>query len=362
MNPGFDQHCVDLLSRLTLTPISEAGSRETLAAVSALTPEERAEFLHIADSHHVVVRALSLLVQAAALAGESDVAEWARGAVSAERTRIDHALAYLDSVVREFAEAGCPVTTIKTLDHWPDFGSDLDLYTTADERALMRIFVHRLKARVQARSWGDRLARKWNFALPGLPELVEVHSQRLGQTGEQTMLARRFVTRRTFKQVSGYTLPVPAPEERVIVATLQRMYRHFYFRLSDILNTAALLEGKALDFWELRAAANLGGIWPGVATYLKIVSDYVGGYRGTPLELPREVLEAAQFGGEKLQVRKCFLRVPVMPDGASLYAQQMTRTALSGNVPATFRLSLLPPLAATAALSYRITGSDKGIW
>jgi hypothetical protein len=31
-------------------------------------------------------------------------------------------------------------------------------------------------------------------------------------------------------------------------------------------------------------------------------------------------------------------------------------------MPATFRLSLLPPLASAAAISYKLTGSDKGIW
>jgi hypothetical protein len=106
----------------------------------------------------------------------------------------------------------------------------------------------------------------------------------------------------------------------------------------------------------------MGGIWAGVATYLKIVSDYVKQYRGQGLQLPAEVLEAARFGGEKLFVLRRFLRIPLMPQGASLYTQQITSTALRGDVPATFRLSLLPPLAATAAVAYRITGDDKGIW
>jgi hypothetical protein len=40
----------------------------------------------------------------------------------------------------------------------------------------------------------------------------------------------------------------------------------------------------------------------------------------------------------------------------------VTRTALRGDVPATLRLSLLPPLASLAAVAYKLTGSDKGIW
>ena len=50
--------------------------------------------------------------------------------------------------------------------------------------------LNRLGAHIEPRSWGDRLANKWNFAIPGLPESVEVHAQRLGQTGEHTAMAQ----------------------------------------------------------------------------------------------------------------------------------------------------------------------------
>ena len=46
----------------------------------------------------------------------------------------------------------------------------------------------RFGAQIAERSWGDRLACKWNFIIPGLPEAVEIHMGRLGQTGEQVAL------------------------------------------------------------------------------------------------------------------------------------------------------------------------------
>jgi hypothetical protein len=51
-----------------------------------------------------------------------------------------------------------------------------------------------------------------------------------------------------------------------------------------------------------------------------------------------------------------------MPQGAELYYSQVTNTAFRGDMTAAFRLSLLPPLASAAAISYKLTGSDKGIW
>ncbi len=379
------------LLQLTLNP---ANAEDAVAYLGKLSPEEREHFESVADSNHVVVRALqaalpkleaglseaenfppkpkeglngapaekSPLKPKEGLNGAPDLAPWARQVIAAQQQRIQNALPILQRICSELENGGCPVTVMKSLDHWPDLGNDLDLFTTGDEKRVRDVMVTRMAARVDPRSWGDRLANKWNFCVPGLPELIEVHAQRLGQTGEQTQMARRFVTRRVPKIVGGCTFQVPAPEERVIVATLQRMYRHFYFRVCDIVNTAALLGAGEVDFTELRRASEIGGIWNGVATYLKIVCDYVKKYRGAAPILPSEVAKAAQFGGEAVYVGGRFLRVPVVPNGAKLYTQQVTLTALRGDVPATFRLSLLPPLASAAAVAYKLTGSDKGVW
>jgi hypothetical protein len=347
---------IHALCLLTLNP-SRGG--EVLPAIAALDENARREFAALADSHHVVIRALSTI---AAQTGKRELAAWARYVIAQEQSRIANALEKLSAICAELEKAGCPSTVMKSLDHWPDLGNDLDLVTIADEQRVVRIMTERFQAHVEPRSWGDRLANKWNFAIPGLKEAVEVHCKRLGQTGEHTGLARRFITRRIARQVGGFSFLVPAPEERILVFTLQRMYRHFYFRVCDVVDTAALVEVRCIDFDELRSAAAQAGIWPGVATYLVIVSDYVRKYRGVGLELPDELRAAARFSGEQVKAEGRFLRVPIVPYGAVLYTAQVTHTALRGDVPATFRLSLLPPLASAAAVAFRLTGSDKGVW
>jgi hypothetical protein len=160
----------------------------------------------------------------------------------------------------------------------------------------------------------------------------------------------------------GHRFSVPAPEHRLMISTLQRMYRHFYFRLCDMLDSARLVERDTMDYGFLEDTSQAGGIWKGVATYLQIVSDYAARYRGWPLSLPRRVTETACFGGEKLTVGKDFLRVPIFMESVALYASELTTLARQGEVPETLRLSLLPPLAAAATLGLKVTGSDKGIW
>lgn len=357
--PVSEKEHIRALSQMVLNPF---GTDETLVAISGYGEGDREKLLKFADSHHVTMRAFSVLHDIARRAGELGVATWALHAIERENSRICTALSYLGSIVHELETNGCPVVVMKSLDHWPDIGTDLDLYTTADEHRVVDVFTTRLRAEVEPRSWGDRLAQKWNFKVPGLPESVEIHIQRLGQTGEHTAMAQRLVGRRVHRELMGFDFPVPAPEERIIVATLQRMYRHFYFRICDIANSAALVEQNQLDYRELERAAKLGGIWPGVCTYLKIVSDYVSEYRGEGLSMPAVIFETAVCGGDQVQPKNLFLRVPILPHGAALYTRQVTNAALHGRMGAALRLSLLPPLASVAALAYRVTGSDKGIW
>jgi hypothetical protein len=352
----------DHIRALSLLALAPERAYEALQIVTPLDESGREQLSALADSHHVVMRAFSVLHEAAHSAGDERIAYWSLRTIERETTRIGSAVAHLADICDQLEVNGCPAVVMKSLDHWPDLGNDLDLYSTASEHKVVDVFTKKLRAEVESRSWGDRLAQKWNFKIPGLRESVEVHVRRLGQTGEHTSMAQRLVGRRQYREFMGHNFPVPAPEERVITATLQRMYRHFYFRICDIANTTAMIEQNLIDYRELERAANLGGIWPGVCTYLNIVSDYLAEYRGDGLSMPAVIFETAVCGGEHVHAKNLFLRVPIMPHGASLYTRQMKTTAMRGDMVATFRLSLLPPLASVAALAFRMTGSDKGIW
>ena len=198
------------------------------------------------------------------------------------------------------------------------------------------------------------------FAVPGLPELIEIHVQYLGQTGEQTAMAKRVVEHSVTRTLNGITFSVPAPEERVMISTLQRIYRHFYFRLCDMADFAALLQNHAIDFAELRRGAAIGGIWPGVATFLFLISKYAEQNGGT-VPLPEDISRAAYSQDIRVYFKDNFLRVPKLP-AASLYGSQLLCASLHRDLRAMVRLPLLPPLAVSALVAYRLTGSDKGVW
>jgi hypothetical protein len=328
--------------------------------VANLSPQDIGELWGLAASHHVILRAFPALHKVMVAQG-NERAEAVDHAMQQERARIDNALSFLSPICQVLKQAG-DVVVIKSLDHWPDLGSDLDLYANAPSAEVVAIMRDQFKARLEERSWGDRLANKWNFVVPGLPELVEVHVRRLGQTGEQVAITNSLVKRSRTAEFGTQTFSVPAPEERLIISTLQRMYRHFYMRLCDIADTAGLVESASVDYVYLKSLAKSAGLWDGLATYLVMVSGYVESYRGEGLPLPSLVIDAARFGPEHISFRRKFLRIPIFPQAAKLYATEWKRLLFNGELQNTLRLSLLPGLAAAAALEFKLTGTDKGIW
>ncbi len=337
---------IHVLSSLVLAPDSGATRADA---------EDCAELWQTAEAHHVLLRA------ATGFGTVNPLSEALAARLGSERARISALMRMLPAFCRELEANGIRVVVIKSLDHWPDFGSDIDLFTESPESCVSALMRSRFDAEIVAPTLGDRLANKVNYRIPGLHELVEIHFGRLGQTGEHVELAHRVLDRSRLENFDGVSLPVPAPEERVIIVALQRMYRHFYIRICDIANAARIAESDEVDFDELLRASKAAGVWPGVATYLKLVSQYVEHYRGIGLKLPYRVFRAARFGLKKIYPHSGFLRLPLFPQAASLYTRQLAKS-VRRDPTAGLRLTLLPPLAAVAGTKYKITGNDKGVW
>lgn len=358
---------LNLLSRLLIPRRPDSADfdqhySELLRDVANLTRDEFDSLVALAEANHVVVRGLDALRTITESHGDEVRTGWVDASLSAERARIQNAVDLLSQICGAFTMHGHSVAVIKSLDHWPDLGSDLDLFTNAKSDDVIRLMEREFGARLDSRSWGDRLACKWNFIVPRLPELIEIHVGRLGQTGEQFFIASSLIDRTRCITVGETMFRVPSVSDRLMISTLQRMYRHFYFRLCDIIDSAHLVTTGSIDYEDLHQAASAAGIWQGVATYLAIVSDYVNRYQGSPIGVPDWVLQSARFGGEEVFFAKDFLRVPILPQSAMLYGSQLAGVLRRREILSGARLSLLPWLATAALVGQKITGSDKGIW
>lgn len=352
------------LSRLLLQPANR-DQRYLLHSDAALLMHSRDEFddvLALAHLNHVVVRWLELFLKQARREQNLEWFQLADSSLSSEKARIIAAINVLHEVCAAFQARGYEVMVIKTLDHWPDFGSDMDLFTNAQPDEVFVLMAECFNAHLAPRSWGDHLANKWNFLFPGLPEPIEIHIGRLGQTGEQVAIASSLASRAWQLDAGGYRFTVPSIPDRLIISTLQRMYRHFNIRLCDIVDIVAVADAGLINYEELSRVAEAAGVWEGVATYLTIISDYVRDYRGTPLNLPHFLLDSARFRGTEIYYDQGFLRVPLMPHSARLYGSELAHVLSRGELQNCARLSLLPLLGTAAMAAQRITGSDKGIW
>jgi hypothetical protein len=329
-------------------------------AVISSDADQIEQLKRLANSHHVLMRTFPTI--AGKMESRAPTRSIVDEAIKEEQRRITNALFMLENVCDSLMGAGCTVAVIKSLDHYPDLGSDLDLFSNSSPSAVIRVMREAFNARLAPRSWGDKLANKWNFVVPQLNELLEAHIGRLGQTGEQVAIGDSLIAHSRVIEIQGRRFRVPDPVDRLILSTLQRMYRHYYLRLCDVADTAALLDAQQVDFDRLRYVAELGGLWKGVATFLRVVSDYVARFRGKGVWLPQSVLGNAQFGGDQIGFRKGFLRIPILPHSARLYVAQLGKLIANGEFRGSMRLSLLPCLATAALVEYRMTGSDKGVW
>ena len=119
------------------------------------------------------------------------------------------------------------------------------------------------------------------------------------------------------------------------------------------------------------SAMNCSDVWPSLAirSSNETTSSWITYSRTklalmitAPGDLPAWIASAARFGGNLVYYRRNWLRIPIVPHAAQLYAAEWKSLFRKGEICNTLRLSLLPGLATAAALEHNLTGDDKGIW
>jgi len=73
--------------------------------------------------------------------------------------------------------------------------------------------------------------------------------------GEQSLIGQSVIAPAKAVQFGAYCFRVPSVEDRMIISTLQRMFRHFYRRLCDVLDLARSADQCAIDYDYLRSLA-----------------------------------------------------------------------------------------------------------
>ena len=83
------------------------GILTTLQEIFEMSEERFGEFLQLADTHHVTVRALKVLQKAAIDRQKSRLQLWCEQALEIESSRITNAVEWLHAIVRALEDSGC---------------------------------------------------------------------------------------------------------------------------------------------------------------------------------------------------------------------------------------------------------------
>src|SRR5689334_24925682 len=80
---------IDAFLKLALRP---SAASDVFPLLTSLTPQQRQDFVELADSNHVVIRAFEVLNRVAGNRGNADIQAWAVEVLAKERARISNAL------------------------------------------------------------------------------------------------------------------------------------------------------------------------------------------------------------------------------------------------------------------------------
>ena len=253
------------------------------------------------------------------------------------------------------------VMVIKTFDNPPDLGHDLDLFTDLGPRETDELILPNFEAKKSERTLSEVIADKRNYEIPG-KVVVEIHCGRLGQVGEDEVLCRELIERRTRVDKNGYSAWAPKLEHAVVLRTMQRMYRHFRIRIADVINTVGEGERGDFDWVYLREFTERAGLYRGVVYFVNYVRSLCRA-AGYDFVVPAEFYRSPSFEkSHELPIvsRGTHFRFSRGTVPASLYLSKMAANARALNAGSVARTTLVFPLAALRMVAFKVMGKDLG--
>ena len=176
----------------------------------------------------------------------------------------------------------------------------------------------------------------------------------LGQVGEDRHWPHQILLSRQKWEDVDAAIYIPAPEHRFLLQVQQRLYRHFFIRLSDVLNSIVIVRSGVLDWESLRQTAHMTGIWGGCLTYLGYLQGIHEVALGQPLEVSLPSGEAVENGRMDLGYCRSFIRFPRTRVVTRLYREKARALLAYREWENLGRVSLLPLIAAGELFALKV--------
>jgi len=315
-----------------------------LEYLSRALEDRPGDILALCQQNLIVLRTLAALeANGVSIGGEA--AAWQEK----ERARIEQGLATIEKIAEHFDGDGLPFMVMKTGDHFPDQGHDIDLLLQDRGTTAERVMRDQLGASRLERSFSEVLSAKSNWRCG--PVTVEMHVGRLGQVGEHRQLAGEIFNQRRQARIGSLDTWVPSAEGRMILAMLQRIYRHFNFRICDVINVASLVEDKTLNWETLWRLCRESGIGYGVGLGIAMVAAQLSSL-DDELPLP-EAGPIPRPSPYPMSFRRSYYRFPLRGVVPGAFARQFGGSVRRGAILQSSRLALLGFLMAFVGFNIR---------
>ena len=307
------------------------------------------ELLRVALRNFVLVR-LTARLEGLGVRGPA----FFEGAAEEERRRASLMFGVIRRVSRACEAGGVEHLFAKSFQHYPDMGGDIDLFVASRARAVDEAVLAGTAAEPVANDFRARMSGVTTYRVAGGDFVLEIYHGRVGVLGEHGALVSQLIRNGERARLGGGEFLVPAAEDLLILHGMQRVYRHDFIRLCDVLSTAALVGRERLDWdYVLRTSEQLGTLY-GLGSYLTYVEQIYRETLGRTL-LPAQVrarLTAGCCGHGEFRGG-----VFVFPRGrvaGRIYLGKVSAAVRAGNWDGVSRLSLMP-LVVASALARRLS-------
>lgn len=334
-----DRHAAFILRLL----LGEGDAR----VAEGMAEAEWEELLRTARRNVVLVRLADRL--AAAGAG---VPDFFAEAAERERRRSRDLVEFIARVGRACERRGVEFIFAKAFQHYPDMGIDVDLFVASRATAVDALILEGMNAAPARRDLLSRLSGAASYRVPGCDAVLDIHHGRMGLLGEYGSHVSLLIRNAERVRVEGEEFLAPSAEDVLVLQGMQRVSRHSYIRLCDIVSTVELLRRKPLD-WNYvgRVTAQLGTDY-GLRCYLSYVGQAYRSVFGR--ELPGLSRELKAEAGGRVEFRDGFYRFSRLKVAGRVYLDTVRASVRTRNWETARRLCLLP--LATVATAFKRLG------
>lgn len=297
-------------------------------------------FISMARKNLVLVRSFEALEKRGV-----PVPQTFREVVLDEKRRVGLVMDIVKKTGRLCEANDIPYLLPTVLQHYPDMGGDIDLLLPDSSREMDGLLEREFGVQRLSPGLPGRIGGESAFVLETPFPSIEVHYGRIGLAGEHRLFPIHLFRHKKVASVDGVEIPVPSPEDRLLLQTIQRLYGRFYFRISDLVHPIALLRDTPLNWdYVLKTASDIG-IADGLGVYLSLLGTIYHDLFGRPL-FPEWVGKRVRSGNSgRLSFRRSYYRYPMVAVTGRIYGAKIVDDLFSGRWAGALRLGLLPAVA-----------------